>query len=742
MNLAHLKPDGEGHALVDHLLLTAALASRFAENIRGGEVARLLGLWHDLGKFRPAFQKRLSVSVLQPDKTAAPAPHAPVGAFLALQRNRPDLATIIHGHHGGLKNPVDINNILGSDENLWTGFQKESNELFEHVFTRHPELKGDDIAKETSPPIPPGLSKKDKKRAIELWVRLLFSCLVDADFLDTEAFYDAKASEARSRFQTIAELDAKLTSHMQSFASCSQTPVNILRGDILRSCIEKAELSPGLFSLTVPTGGGKTLASLAFALRHALVHGLERIIVVIPYTSIIEQTAKVYSDIFGSDQVIEHHSLSLAEKEENHTTLIRKLAAQNWDAPIVVTTTVQFFESLFANRPGKCRKLHNIARSVVVLDEAQTLPEDLLKPILDVVRRLCDTYGTSLVFSTATQPAFSSMDDPELKLENMRELAPDPQRLFQQLSRVRTHWPEDLKNSVSWPELAERLAKHDRVLAIVHRRKDAVDLIREMDGVLGHGDTIHLSASMCPAHRLNVIDEIKKRLKNEGPLRVVSTQLVEAGVDIDFPVVYRALAGLDSLAQSAGRCNREGLLDRGDFHVFMSSTEPPMGVLVRALGQTRSMLIPCGTDGLDLQNPDFFREYFDRLYRSGPTDSKRIQELRERFDYPEVASRFKIIDEHHSANIVVPYGKSTSLIEALPKADPQKQKDLIRRLQRYSVGIPKNLFKHWLDAGILEPTCDIFWQIPPDRMDLYCKRLGVILIENLPFPKGNGALVG
>ncbi|WP_312915824.1 CRISPR-associated helicase/endonuclease Cas3 [Candidatus Competibacter phosphatis] len=425
---------------------------------------------------------------------------------------------------------------------------------------------------------PPPTSNPGGQRYHALWIRLLFSCLVDADFLDTEQFMSPEKAGLRGQYPALAELEPRFEAYMTALtARADDTPVNQMRALVLDRCRNAAEQMPGLFSLTVPTGGGKTLASLAFALHHARRHGKRRILYVIPYTSIIEQTADVFRGVFGEDAVLEHHSNFDSERETPRS----RLACENWDTSLIVTTNVQFFESLFAARPSRTRKLHNILDSVVILDEAQLLPPEFLTPILSTIRELSGHYGVSFVLCTATQPALASQRGFDWRfdgLDDVREIMGDAtavQELHTSLRRVEVSLPADLHAPTSWEALAAELATHPRVLCIVDRRDDA----RLLHGLLPTG-AVHLSGLMCGQHRADVIAMIKERLVADEPLRVISTQLVEAGVDLDFPVVYRALAGLDSIAQAAGRCNREGrLFNLGRVVVFAPPTEPPAGHL-------------------------------------------------------------------------------------------------------------------------------------------------------------------
>jgi CRISPR-associated endonuclease/helicase Cas3 len=580
------------------LQAVANMAANFSQAFESAPATRrwayLAGLWHDLGKYRPGFQSYLAQSDnpenahIEGKVGGREKTHSAAGALWAIQILEEKhgasgklaarvLAYVIAGHHAGLDDWE-----AGLAERL--GNADSKTEFAETCSAMPPDsiLSLGDFVPHLKH-IPGGAD------GFSLWVRMLFSCLIDADFLDTEAHFDAGKPAKRDGFPTLLAMQQAFDTHMGALP-VSDTPVNTLRADIRRQCRAKAALPAGFFSLTVPTGGGKTLSSLAFALNHALTHNKRRIIYAIPYTSIIEQTADVFRSVFkslGDEVLIEHHSQAdAADKDE---TARSRLACENWDAPLVVTTNVQLFESLFASKTSCCRKLHNLIGSVIVLDEAQQLPPEFLQPILDVLNLLVKHYGVTVVLCTATQPALNSTTyfDPGKGLrglENVREIIDEPDKLFAALQRVKVELPPDWTTPTPWATTATQLSLEDCVLAIVNTRKAARELQRLMPP-----DTVHLSALMCGAHRKDVIAQIKDRLKakREGSdtqaLRVVSTQLVEAGVDIDFPVVYRALAGLDSIAQAAGRCNREGrLADKGRVVVFVPPERPPKGHLEQA----------------------------------------------------------------------------------------------------------------------------------------------------------------
>ncbi len=740
IHAAHIRRGNDGvceaHSLDQHLVATATGAASFAAAFSARDWAYLAGLWHDLGKYRSGFQRYIRQANdvdahIEGRAVGREKTHSAAGALWAERKLTESagsrgkvmarvLQYLIAGHHAGLDN--------------WDGGLKarlvgrDAAVELEEALAAHPPTG----ILELGPSLPafgdiPVDRPGDIPGRFALWGRMLFSCLVDADFLDTEAFMDVGRSAARGGGADVAALLVTFDSHMAAVASrAAATQVNALRADVLNQCREKAERAPGVFTLTVPTGGGKTLSSLAFALTHAVRHAKRRVIYAIPYTSIIEQTADIFRSIFGDENVVEHHSN--AESDPSKETSRSRLACENWDAPLVVTTNVQFFESLFARRTSRCRKLHNIVGSVVVLDEAQLLPVEFLQPILDVLRLLVRDYGVTLVLCTATQPALTAQEnfDPRrglrgFKPEEVTEIIDDVPALYGALKRVRVHRPADLNIKREWPEVARDVARHDAVLAIVNRRADARELYRLLRSEAPQG-TWHLSALMCPQHRSDTIARIKAALDarrgalaagREGePVRVVSTQLVEAGVDMDFPVVYRAMAGLDSIAQAAGRCNREGRLDGlGDVHVFVPPTEPPPGLLRQAAQTCRTVWFDRPDDPFDLP---LFRRFFTRLYNDAPSldakgisDALRLEkdphELTLAVRFRDASDDFRLIDEKDSATVLVRYRSPGSredidaLIDMLERDDLRRW--LMRKLQRYGVTIYRHDLNRLLALG-------------------------------------------
>lgn len=733
--IAHVKqtPDGAWveHALEEHLQKAGDIAASFASAFSGEDWAHVAGVWHDLGKFSEEFQTHIrkvsGYERVNAHVEGAPGrvDHSTAGAIYAVRhfdKYGRILAYLIAGHHAGLP---DWHASESGGKSLSIRLGEEQNYLLDRISAQAIPQKILIQAKPATRPL-------GGTEGLHLWLRMLFSCLVDADFLDTEAFMDGNKAAARSGYRDMTDLMDCFDKNMSALAvNADNTPVNVIRADILRQCREKAAHTPGLYSLTVPTGGGKTLSGMAFALRHAVQHKKQRIIYVIPYTSIIEQTADIFRDIFG-DNVVEHHANLDPDKEDARS----RLATENWDAPIIVTTNVQFFESLFATRTSRCRKLHNIVNSVVVLDEAQLLPPEFLQPIADVINQLANHYGVTFVLSTATQPALGSFEpfggQPFRGLDNVREIIDEPDALYQQLKRVEVSVPGDLQTPRDWPGIADELINHLSVLCVVSRRDDARELHRLMTAKEAGKDTLHLSALMCGEHRSKVIEDIKARLNRNEPVRVISTQLVEAGVDLDFPVVYRALAGLDSIAQAAGRCNREGKqTGLGRVVVFVPPKPAPPGLL-RQAAQISVSLLSGNTS--NVLGRDLARKFFEHLYARAPSlDKHDIHDLLTRdardcqIQFRTAGERFKLIDDSAYQTFLVRYGDNDGLLGKLEKEGPQRW--LMRKLQRYSVNLPKRLFAQLEKQGdVREIWPGIYAQVGDT---LYDKTLGVVIDGNI-----------
>jgi CRISPR-associated endonuclease/helicase Cas3 len=550
--IAHTRNrQGNRHALVEHLRQVTALAAEFAAPFGASLFGNVLGTWHDLGKFHPDFQKYLFDAEANPQKHPRGPDHKAAGVLMALHHKQEALSLPLQGHHGGLHNRQQL-------KAWFEPHMARAEQALVAARLALPELN-DPVALQ----LPPFLfieGKLDPLR-VEMFLRMLFSCLVDADFLDTEQHFEPERASARGGTRaTMAELWECFERDQQRMSDRPATRVNRARAGIYQACIEAAEQPPGLYRLTVPTGGGKTRSGLAFALRQALLYDLRRVVVAVPFTTITQQTAKVFRDIFAplaGDEpiVLEHHSAStewgVEDEEFASAAQWSRLAAENWDAPVVVTTTVQLFESLFAASTRRCRKLHRLARSVIILDEVQSLPVSLLDPILNALTILCSDYGCTVVLSTATQPAFEML--PIFANVQAREIMPDPARHFRTLKRVAYTW--HLDPPLTWEQVAALLREHAQALVVLNTKKDALALL----DALGDPDALHLSTLLCGKHRQDVLEEIKRRLDNGEACRVVSTQVVEAGVDLDFPVVLRALGPL----RAAGTGARDRLQTRG-----------------------------------------------------------------------------------------------------------------------------------------------------------------------------------
>lgn len=624
---------GHWHDLVAHLRATAEQARAFAERFGAGELGYYAGLCHDVGKFRAEFQQYLRACAA--GQSAKKQPHARYGALYAAQHNQ-FLPFIIDGHHRGMRDRVELRELL-RENNLPSQLAS--------VIERHlPELT-------RSPALPTHVPERDAL-AWELLTRMLFSCLVDADFLDTERHFDPVRAAQRGQYPNLATLWARFEADQQALLQqAPDTPVNRARRAIYEACLAAAEQPPGLFRLTAPTGGGKTRAALGFALKHALAHQLERIIVALPYTSIIDQTARVYRDILGEEAVLEHHSAIQWDDTDEDALQRQKLLSENWDAPLIVTTFVQLFESLFSNKPSACRKVHRLARSVIVLDEAQTLPVELLEPTTHALQQLVDYFGATVVICTATQPALEQVSF----YQPPREIVPQPERWFTALRRVEYYVePEPLSRET----LAERLANEPQVMVVLNARHDAVEVVQALrDAYPTLEGVFHLSTLLCPAHRWQVLSAVRERLARGQPCRLVATQVVEAGVDLDFPVVMRAIGPLDRIVQAAGRCNREGTRDHGRVIIFeLQEGRAPSGVYRTGIDEARILL---RTENADLHQPATYTEYFRRLFKNAQLDKYTIQRKRKDFQFAAVAAEYRLIREQTLPVVVLRYDEAS-----------------------------------------------------------------------------------
>ncbi len=701
-------PRSDWETLADHAQCVANLAQSFAAAFGAAAWGELLGRWHDLGKGSDEFQRYIGhtgdINAGEEETAPGRVDHSTFGAQHAAKTIGNTfgqlLAFCIAGHHGSLPDAT-------SDEETTRGATLHAR--LQRAVPAATVSAEDKLVPLLKLPFRP--TTKDAGFQVAFFTRLLFSTLIDADRTATEQFCNPMQSALRQQAKpSIGELRVALEAFLRQLqASADRTSVNQLRAGVLADCVAAAQLEPGFFSLNVPTGGGKTYASLAFALRHAEAFALRRVIVAIPFTSIIEQTADVYRDALGqfADALIEHHCDVLPAKD----TRENKMAAENWDAPLIVTTNVQLYESLFAARGTPCRKLHRITRSVIVLDEAQTIPVELLQPTLLALNELVAHYGCTVVLCTATQPALERRDQEfAIGLEGVRPIIPNAQALFNALRRVEV----TRLGKLSDDELVDRLAGVSSVLCVVNTRPHAAKLYDALVARSGGEGSYHLSTFMCAEHRRAVLAEIRIRLEAREPCRVISTQLIEAGVDITFPAVYRAPAGFDSIAQAAGRCNREGKLEQdgrpvlGRVYVFETASLPPAGLL-RGAAQCGQELAGRHPDPIV---PTAIEEYFRLFYWSQQhnwdkcevmpalTDDFRSKEVRLMFR--TAALRYRIIRDEQN-QILVPYDADARAMRDRLLKNGDTDFTMLRDAQRYIVGVRDNLL-HVLraDGVVLE----------------------------------------
>lgn len=683
MLLAHGATDEhpEGQSIEAHLKGTGDLAETFAAEFGAAANGKLCGLAHDIGKYSDEFQLRL--------RGGKKVDHATAGAIECFKIKAAFEAVCVIGHHSGLPN-VGHKDADTTESQTFFGRKLRAEQGgipdYRKNWNGHIALPQDYFR-------PSG-----RGFATAFYIRMLYSCLVDADYIDTETFMNGDAG--RGNYEPLSALCDKLTAYISKWNNPTRE-IDILRQKILNSCINNSGNPRGMFTLTVPTGGGKTVASMAFALNHAAANSMKRIIYVIPYTSIIEQNAKVFRDILGQENVVEHHSQVSHELSEDADELEYRsaLATENWDAPVIVTTAVQFFESLYANRSSKCRKLHNIANSVIIFDEAQMIPSNNLRPCVAAIAELVRAYNATAVLCTATQPAIDEMLLEYSKKESVVELCPDVDGMFEKFRRTSF----EKEGRLTTDELVSRLESQQQVLCIVNTRKFA----QEVYEALPSEGRFHLSTLMCPVHRKQKLDEIRERLKSGKTCRVVSTSLIEAGVDVDFPRVFREMAGLDSILQAAGRCNREGKRSAESSIVTVFESENKVNKLIAvnrdaAEETVRDWTQPNTTSTIER----YFKAYRDFLRnddKSGviTASEKGISGCGLPFEW--IAKEFKLIDQNTFA-VYIPIGEGKELVSRLREGE--RSRGLYRRAGMYSVSIYENHFNALINAGAAEPFGD------------------------------------
>lgn len=691
--IGHTSEEGRQQLLIDHLKGTSLLAERFASVFDAPEWGRMAGLYHDIGKYSAAFQRRILEDGPLVD-------HSTAGALLMKKVKNVPLAFCIASHHSGLLNMgTKFSDV--TDGTLMGRLKKELKGKLDYSAYRQELPEPVPIRK-----APAFLYGKDQFY-YSFFIRMLFSCLVDADFLDTERFVnDGKVQ--RGGFSTMQELHDLFFAYYATFGE-STTPINQKRQEIYQQCLDAAEKEPGMFSLTVPTGGGKTLSSLAFALKHAIKYKKQRIIYIIPYTSIIEQTADIFRNILGDGNVIEHHMNVDYDKDydknydddkkEDDGLNRKKLATENWDAPVIVTTNVQFFESLFAAKTSRCRKVHNIANSVLIFDEAQMLPEPYLRPCIRSMGELVANYRCTAVLCTATQPSLETYFSRIGEGLKVREICPDTQGLYGFFRRV-TYRFMDVDSLES---LAAQLKEHEQVLCVTNSKKDARDLYQLMTG----DGCYHLSTFMYPAHRRRVLAIIRQRLQDGLPCRVISTSLIQAGRNVDFPVVYREIAGLDSIIQTGGRCNREGKQRTEDSIVYIYDLPKPMNRIPAFVRRPIEITQMVAKDHADIASAESIKTYFDQLHYTLGEDQLDSKDVLKRLEvnkpaFTEIAKDFKLIEED-SRTVFIPIDDDLDNQKILAQLRSGVcSRSILRKANQYMVGVYENQFRKLEETNKLE----------------------------------------
>ena len=699
--LAHIAEDGREQTVCNHLEGTASLCSSYAAAFDAEEQGKLAGLAHDIGKYTRAFQCRLH--------GGPKVDHASAGAFECLKIQQPLAAFAISGHHGGLPDGGGRGDSAGTGT-FWGRINRVSQGNLEDYRAWQNELS---LPRANLPVF------AEKKLGGMFFIRMLFSCLVDADYTDTAAFMDSHP-DTPVPSSSMEELWRRLQSYISGWFP-PKGALNAQRCAILETCIQAGTASePGLFTLTVPTGGGKTVASLAFALAQAKARRMKHIIYVVPYTSIIEQTAQTFREILGNENVLEFHSgVQFAQQADDASSLETApltRSAETWDVPVVVTTAVQFFESLFACQPSKCRKLHNLAQSILIFDEAQMLPLPYLRPCVWAIAQLVKHYHASAVLCTATQPALGPIFRefaPEIPIREICPMAEERWESFRRVSFQRA-------GTLSWVDLAARLQQQEQVLCIVNTRRAAREVFQQLSGP----GNFHLSTLMYPAHRRRILEEIRQRLRDRLPCRVVSTSLIEAGVDVDFPAVYRELAGLDSILQAAGRCNREGKRPPEDSIVtIFQGEEPPLQLFAASIGAGKLVLDHCP----DIASREAVHTYFSTLLDLKGVDAQdahHILPLMESdfFPFRTVAERFHLI-ESPTTTVYIPRDEGAELVELLRSG--QYSRTLYRRLGQYGVSVYPQHLVALERTGALEHLAD--GSVVLRDVELYAQTTGLTL---------------
>lgn len=694
--ISHSKnAEGNEHRLAAHLHDVSKIMIGFTNRYEYKPFFALTGFLHDFGKYQPAFQEYLKLGGRR-----GSVPHASLGASAAKYYKLYEAAFVIDGHHKGIPNYAELQDDIA--ENI---------EFDSHLFPLLREIFLKDLGVDEKMFANEQLKMNSSER--DVFIRYLFSSLTDADWLDTEKHFNSTIAE--SRFSPIINTDLLIGKLEDEIVSKNKKGyINRLRNKVREYAIKKAERLTGFYSMTLPTGMGKTLTSISWALHHAKHNKLNRIIIVLPFISIIDQAAKELKRIFGEEWVLEHHSnyndddevnKEIAKEKMEYGKYAMRLATENWDYPIIVTTTVQFFESLFGNKPSRCRKVHNISQSVVIFDEVQTLPKELVVSTLSMLTSVQKIMGTSFLFCTATQPAFERTDKFN-GIENIESLVENPKEIFDATRRV-CYNAVDNYQPISINNLANQVkTKGISTLSIFNTKEQALLFYKEIKKSLTC-KTFHLSTNMYPAHRKRVIYEIRECLKNQEKIIVASTQLIEAGVDFDFPCVYREIAPLESIIQSAGRCNREGKMETpGKVFIFRLDNTSTPSRQYSSLANFANELYN-GKEELLFEH-DFFKEYYRKaIDLFVDTDKKKIEDDRKSLNFKTVAEKYKLI-ENQTISIFILSDESRALYESI-RYKPIFSRADYRKMQQYTVQVFENFLKEHIDKLGVEPQGYRVW---------------------------------
>ncbi len=705
----HTTDDGRPWELLsDHLKNVSKSMEKFANKFDSGDWGKVIGYWHDLGKNSNEFQKKIK------NHLSIMIDHSTAGAQFAYKKNKilgKIIAYIISGHHTGLQDDIDEFGHKGLQDRLIKSIPEWKNNANQDIVNRKIPKLPEFILKHRYN------SPKHASFAFSFWIRMLHSCLIDADRLETEKFMNPKKNKLRIiKYDDFKILLSKLEKQNRKFKKSPRTKINLIREDISKQTFESSQLEPGFFLLQVPTGGGKTIAGMRFAINHAIKYNKDRIFVVPPFLSIIEQNSKVYKDIFGEKNILEHHSN--IEVKFDKDSYQRSLNAENFDFPIIITTMIQIFESFYSSKNSKLRKVHNFVNSIFIFDEFQTVPVNFLEPILMVLKELVDAYNCTIVFSTATQPSVEYKKEFPIGVKNIRSIIKNPKELYYNLNRVNV----EKLGRISDNELIEKLNKDNSFLCIVDLKEHAKNLFLK---IKDKKNLFHLSGNMCATHRGDIIREIK----NNKNAKIISTQLIEAGVDIDLPIVYRNISGLDSLAQAAGRCNREGKLNKGTVYWFESEKLLPKGELRNKADVGK--LISQITENKDLLSPDVMYKYFEQYYwnKKENWDKEKVLECVGKnpsdlyFQFNKMSEAFKII-KNNTFPILVPYKKGKEYIEELYKSNGDYDWKFERKIQRYVVQVYENKLNDYIKKGVIINIYGIY--IIPDQIN-YNENFGIYI---------------